>query len=157
MADTFIKFDGIPGESTSSDHPGEVEVLSWNWGLTAAQPPAGGGSGAGRATPRALAFTHFYDKASPVLAKKAASGVHVPKVVLSTQRPGAGQNDYLTITLKEVVITSIELSGPSTGVPMETVSLAYRDIEFGYRPQKSDGSLGGVVKFGWDTVTGQVR
>ena len=66
MADTFIKFDGIPGESTSNDHPGEIEVLSWNWGLTAAQPPAGGGGGTSRATPHALAFTHFYDKASPV-------------------------------------------------------------------------------------------
>jgi type VI secretion system secreted protein Hcp len=158
MVDTFIKFDGIPGESTSDDHRGQVEVLSWSWGLAAPAPAGGvGGSGSGRATPRALAFTHFYDKASPVLAKKAASGTHLPKAVLSTRRPGAGQRDYLTVTLKEVVVTSIELSAPTSGLPLESVSLSYRDIEFGYRPQKGDGSLGSVVKFGWDTVTGQVR
>ena len=33
--DTHIKFDGIDGESTDRDHKGEIEVLSWSWGISA--------------------------------------------------------------------------------------------------------------------------
>ena len=31
--DTHIKFDGVEGESTHKDHKGEIEVLSWSWGV----------------------------------------------------------------------------------------------------------------------------
>ncbi len=66
---TFIKFDGIEGESTHKDHKGEVDVLSWSWGVSnAGTGHAGGGSGAGKAQPVDLHFTHNYDKASPGLA-----------------------------------------------------------------------------------------
>jgi type VI secretion system secreted protein Hcp len=154
--DAYIKFDGVDGESTSADHRCEIEVVSWNWGLTAAQAPSGGGSGAGRATPGAFVFSHFYDKASPALGKKAASGTHFATVVLSVRRTGQGQKDFLNVTMKDVVVTAIAVSGVAADGIVETVSLAYRKIEFGYKPQQSNGSLGAAVKFGWDTKTGTV-
>jgi type VI secretion system secreted protein Hcp len=33
----------------------------------------------------------------------------------------------------------------------------YDDIEFEYKEQKNDGSLGGSVKFGWDIKTTETR
>jgi type VI secretion system secreted protein Hcp len=150
--DTFIKFDGVDGESTSQGHAGEIEVLSWSWGIVNASSHGGGGGGTGKAQPSDVSFTHRFDKASPVLEKRCAQGVHLPQAVLSVRKSGAGQADFLKFTLKEVFITSIAPSGGG-GEIMETVSLSFAQIEVSYKPQTASGGVGGEVKFGWNVKT----
>lgn len=152
--DTHIKFDGVEGESTHTDHKGEVEVLSWSWGVSNAPSGSGaGGSGAGRATPADLHIVHNYDKASPLLAKKCAQGVHFPTVVMTVRKAGEGQKDFLKVTMKEVFITTVAPSGGSGGDIVESVSMRYGQIEFGYKAQSATGALGSEVKFGWNVKT----
>ena len=153
--DTHIKFDGIEGEATTKDHKGEVEVLSWNWGLSNTAGTGGGGSGTGRATPMELRVVHRYDKASPLLAKSAAAGKHVPSAVLTARKAGEGQKDFLKITMKEVFITSVVANGDSNG-QSEEVAMRYGAIDFSYSPQTSKGSLGPPVQFNWNVKTGKV-
>ena len=156
-SDTHIKFDGVEGESTHADHKGEVEVLSWSWGVSNASSSAsGGGSGRGKANPGDFHFQHIYDKASPVLAKKCAQGVHFPTVVVTSRKSGEGQKDFLKITMKEVFVTSVQPSGSSQGDLMESISVTYGSIDFSYKPQDAKGGLGGEVKFGWDVKTTKV-
>jgi type VI secretion system secreted protein Hcp len=154
--DVHIRFDGVEGESTDRDHKGEVRVLTWGWGVTQAAAAAGAGSGTGKATPADLVFTHDYDKASPLLAKRCAQGKHFPSVVLSARKAGEGQKDFLKVTMKEVVITSIQVVGQAEGGIQESVSLSYGTIEFGYKPQDARGGLGAEVKFNWDLKTGKI-
>jgi type VI secretion system secreted protein Hcp len=155
--DTHIKFDGVEGESTHVDHKGEVEVLSWTWGVSNSSSAAvGGGSGKGKASPGDFHFTHVFDKASPVLAKKCAQGVHFPTVVLTSRKSGEGQKDFLKITMKEVFISSVQPSAGGDGAIMESCSFSYGAIEFEYKPQDAKGTLGGAVKFGWDVKTTKV-
>lgn len=155
--DTHIKFDGVEGESTHADHKGEVEVLSWSWGVSnASSAVAGSGSGKGKASPGDFNFMHVYDKASPVLAKKCAQGVHFPTVTVTARKAGEGQKDFLKITMKEVFITSVQPSGSSGGDVMESVAVSYGAVEFGYKPQDEKGGLGGEVKFGWDVKTTKI-
>jgi type VI secretion system secreted protein Hcp len=154
--DTHIKFDGVEGESTHVDHKGEVQVLSWSWGVSNASHAAGGGSGKGKATPGDLHLTHLYDKASPVLSKKCAQGVHFPSVVITSRKSGEGQKDFLKITMKEVFITSVQPAGSSGGDIMESVSMSYGSVEFAYKPQDEKGGLGGEVKFAWDVKTTKI-
>jgi type VI secretion system secreted protein Hcp len=156
-SDVHIKFDGVDGESTHKDHKGEIEILSWSWGVNNASATAGGGSGKGKGDPGAFNFMHIYDKASPVLAKKCAQGVHFPTVTLTARKSGEGQKDFLKVTMKEVFITSVQPSGASQGDIMESVSMSYGDIEFAYKPQDDKGGLGGEVKFGWNGKTTEVR
>ena len=151
--DTHIKFDGVEGESTHKDHKGEIEVLSWTWGVSNANLGSGTGSGKGKANANDLHFTHQYDKASPVLAKKCAQGVHFPQVVITARKSGEGQKDFLKITMTEVFITSVQPSGSSGGDILESVSMSYQQIDFGYKPQDAKGGLGGEVKFGWNNKT----
>jgi len=151
--DTHIKFDGVEGESTHRDHKGEVEIISWSWGVSNASHGAGGGSGKGKANPGDFSFTHIYDKASPVLAKKCAQGVHFKEVTLTARKSGEGQKDFLKVTMKEVFITSVQPSGSTDGDVMESVSMSYGNIDFAYKPQDEKGGLGGEVKFGWNTKT----
>lgn len=153
--DTHIKFDGVDGEATHADHKGEIEILSWTWGVSNvnAGGTSGGGSGKGKATPNDFNFLHTYDKASPILSKKCAQGVHFPTVVLTARKSGEGQKDFLKITLKEVFITSVQPSGSSQGDIVESVSMSYASVDFAYKAQDDKGALGGDVKFGWNVKT----
>ena len=113
--DTHIKFDGVDGESQHKDHKGEIELLKWKWGVQNESAVMGGGSGKGKATPNDFNFLHAYDKASPILAKKCAQGVHFPSVVLTARKSGEGQKDFLKVTLKEAYITTAAPSGGHGG------------------------------------------
>lgn len=155
-SDATIKFDGIDGEAAKPK--GEIDVLSWNWGVM--QPSGasgGGGSGKGKAVPNDFHFTHMYDKASPVLAKHCVSGKHFATAKLTARKAGEGQQDFLVVTLKEVLITSVMPGGSTGGDVMEQVSCSYKDVEFAYKPQDDKGALGGEVKFGWDVAKTETR
>lgn len=154
--DTHIKFDGVDGEATHQDHKGEIEVLSWQWGVHNAAGIAGGGSGKGKANPGEMVMTHLYDKASPVLAKKCAQGTHFPTVTLTARKSGEGQKDFFKIIMKEVFITSVSNSASSGGDMMESVSMSYGEIEFAYKAQDAKGGTGGDVKFGWNVKTTKI-
>jgi type VI secretion system secreted protein Hcp len=155
--DCNLKIDGVAGESTHKDHAGEIEVLEWKWGVE--QPSAagiGGGAGKGKAVPGSLSWSHAYDKASPVLAKSCASGKHFPTAILTVRKAGEGQQDFLKVTAKNVLVKAVTPAANGGGDVIERVSMDYDDIEFEYKEQKPDGSLGGSVKFGWnikETVT----
>lgn len=154
--DTHIKFDGVSGEATHVDHKGEIEVLSWNWGVSNAGGTAGGGSGKGKADPGNFSFMHRYDKSSPILAKKCAQGVHFPSVVVTSRKAGEGQKDFLKITMKEVFVDNVQPAGNQGGDIVESVSMSYGEIEFAYKPQDEKGGLGGEVKFGWEVKTTKI-
>lgn len=155
--DTHLKLDGVEGESTHKDHKGEIELLAWNWNVTnATTATSGGGSGKGKAEPGDLSFNHFYDKASPVIAKKCAQGVHFKEAVITARKSGEGQKDFLKITMKEVFITSAAPSGTGGGDITESVSMSYGSIDFSYKPQDDKGGLGGEVKFGWNVKTTEI-
>lgn len=157
--DTHIKFDGVEGESTHVDHKGEIEVLKWNWDVQNIAQTSGGGSGSGKAQPGSFVFEHRYDKASPVLAKKCAQGVHFKEAVLTARKAGEGQKDFLKVTLKEVFVTAVapgvrvNVDGSIDDEILETVRMSYGDIGFAYRPQDDKGGLGGEVKFAWNVKT----
>ena len=154
---TFIKFDGIDGESVNKDHAGEIDVLSWNWGLAVTVLTSGGDGGvsAGRVAPKDIHFVHHYDKASPMLLRMAATGRRIASAVMSARKAGAGQKDFLKITLKDVLITSINAGDDGNGAT-EEIAFNYRDIQFSYRPQSASGALGAAVEVDWDVRAGKV-
>ncbi len=158
-SDIHLKLNGIKGESTSVKHKDEIDVESWSWGVTGGSAaPGGGGGGAGRARFTDLTFTHRVDRASPQLWKACATGQHIRDGVLSVARPGAGTLDYLVVKLSDVTVTSAMMSDSAadTLVPVESVSLAFVKVEYSYKPQNPNGSLGAAVEFNFDLVTNKV-
>ncbi|MBZ8141142.1 type VI secretion system tube protein Hcp [Rubrivivax gelatinosus] len=154
--DTHIKFDGVEGEAQHKDHKGELELLGWGWNVQNASAVAGGGSGKGKANPGEFVITHYYDKASPVLAKKCAQGVHFKEAVVTARKSGEGQKDFIKITLKEVYITSVAPSASAGGDIVESVTMSYGSIDFAYKAQDDKGGTGGEVKFGWNVKTTEI-
>jgi type VI secretion system secreted protein Hcp len=156
--DTHIKFDGVKGEAIHKEHKGEIEILSWHWGVAqASSAGSGGGSGAGKASPQEFNFTHLYDSASTVLAKHCVSGKHFKDMKMTARKSGEGQQAFLVMILKEVFITSVQPSGSAGGDVVENVSCSYKDVEFIYKAQNDKGGMGGEIKFGWDTATTTIR
>jgi type VI secretion system secreted protein Hcp len=153
VVDYFLKIDGIPGESKDAKHKGEVDVGAWSWGETATVPSGpGGGGGAGKVTIQDLNFTSTISKASPQLMLACASGKHIKNAVLTARRGGKAQAEFLTITLRDVLVSSYQTAagdGDESG-PLDSISLNFSQIEVEYRETKPDGTLGTPVKFGWD-------
>ena len=155
--DSHLKINGIEGEATHKDHKNEIELMSWSWGLSNASSIAGGGSGKGKAVPGDFVIMKKLDKASPNLSKFCVLGKHIPDVVLSCAKSGDGQKEFFKITFKEVLITSVQLSGSSGSEMMESVTLSYADMEEVYKPQDEKGGMGGDIKFGWNIKSTETR
>jgi type VI secretion system secreted protein Hcp len=156
--DANLKLAGVEGESTHKDHKGEIDLLAWSWDVRQESTAAmGQGSGKGKGIPGTFVFAHYYDKASPVLAKNCANGKHFDSAVITCRKAGEGQLDFLKVTLKQVLVTSVSPSASSGGEISESVALSYADIEFEYKPQDDKGALGGSVKFGWNVATTETR
>ena len=148
--DVFLKLGDIKGESKDAAHKGEIDVLSWSWGVSqTGTMGVGGGGGAGKANFNDLSFMHGVDKATPVLMAKCATGEHVKEATLVSRKAGKGQQEYLIIKMSDVLITSVQPSGSSEH-PMESVSMNFAKVDFEYKAQKEDGSLDAGVHFKYD-------
>lgn len=155
--DCHLKLDGVQGESTHAKHKDEIQLYSWSWGASNAANISGGGMAVGKGNAQDLHFTKKYDRSSPNISKHCVSGKHFKDATISMSIAGGAQEDFLVIKLKEVYITSHQVSASAGGEVTDNISIAYADIEYAYKPQKPDGSLGGEVKFGYDQRTTTVR
>ena len=153
QVDYFLKIDGVPAESMDDKHKGEIELESYSWGqVQSGSAGHGGGGGAGKVQPQDFHFVKKVDKASPVLMIACATGQHFKSVILTARKAGAGQQEYLKITMEDVLISSYQIGGSahSDVVPLDQVAMNFAKLEMSYKEQKPDGSLGGEVKQKYD-------
>lgn len=149
--DIFLKLDGIKGESKDKSHKGEIDIESFSWGLANGGAMSyGGGGGAGKVSFQDITVHKIADSSSPSLMQACASGSHIKSGVLTVRKAGGKQEEFYKISLTNILVSSISNTGANAGVPTEMVSLNFEEIKFDYKEQGSDGSLGGVVKFGWN-------
>jgi type VI secretion system secreted protein Hcp len=151
MADYFLKIDGIVGESADAKHKGEIEVVSYSWGVTQSGGGGGaGGGGAGKAQFRDFSFVQRVQSSSPQLLIACATGVHFKTAVLTARAAGKTPLEFLTIKFSDVLVSSFQETGHEGDRPVEEVALDYARIEITYRPQTATGKPGAEVKAGWD-------
>ncbi len=156
-SDIFAKIGDIKGESTDVKHKNEIEVLSWSWGVSQSGSVGhGGGGGAGKASFHDFNFTHHVDKASPLLMKACATGMHIPEATITVRKAGTGQQEYLVIKMSDVLITTVAISVGEEAVTAENVTLQFARVDLEYRPQKPDGSLESGLHFIYDITAGKV-
>lgn len=149
----FLKIDGINGESYAKGHKGEIDVLSFSWGVGAPQSANGGGNGGGtgRATLQDLVIVKHMDTTSPPLAQACISGQHVQFVALTIE-PGdpllsgdptlVPRGEMAFLKLEDVVVASVLQKGSEMGgdFPTEEVALnAGRVTTFTVEPWDGGG------------------
>ena len=157
--DYFLKIDGIDGESADSKHKNEIQLESWSWGATQEGSFGhSGGGGAGKVAMQDFNFVMKVNKSSPKLFDACATGSHIPKAVLVCRKAGKQQQEFLTVTFKDILVSSYQTGGSANDViPTDQISLNFADIEFDYKEQKADGTLGASVKKGYNLKEQKAR
>jgi len=154
--DMFLKLDGIKGESKDHKHKDEIHIESFSWGMSqTGAHGAGGGGGAGKVAMHDFNFNMFVNKASPKLMLACATGDHLKTAKLTVRKAGGDQQEFMTITFSDILVSSYSTGGSSGGdsVPTESISLNFAKVEFEYKPQKPDGTLDSPVKTGYNLST----
>ena len=77
----------INGEALDDKHKGEIEVLSWSWGMQG-KPSLAGGSASGKATIRELRIVKHVDKASTALMGALRTNEAIKEAVLTLRKTG---------------------------------------------------------------------
>ena len=141
--DYFLKLDGIDGESTDSQHKGEIVIESFSWGASNTTPTEGG-AGAGKAVAAGFTIQKKLDRSSPLLMLACCNGQHIKTGVLSARRRIGKELSYLKIDLTDILVSSYHTAGGSSG-PTEQLSLNFQKIEVVYYPEDAKGNLGKAV------------
>lgn len=146
-SDYFLKLDGIEGESLDEEHRGEIEILSYSWGMSNPTSIGSGGLSSGKVSMKEFIFTMKGGKASPQLFLHCAQGTHIKEGIITVRTSG---HTFVTWELKDVVITSFKTRvDPGSGTPTEEVRMKFVQIVVTHFVQNSDGTTS-VVKAGWD-------
>jgi type VI secretion system secreted protein Hcp len=150
--DICLKVDGIKGEATDVNHPSEIEVVSWNWGVSESFiSSAGSGIGGGIPKIANLVVSKQVDKASPNLLRACLKVKHIKDVVLTQRRPGAGKVNFLTITLQDVLVSSLsDFAAGAAATPTESVAFNFAKVIYEYVPKKPNGQPDIPVTLKWD-------
>jgi type VI secretion system secreted protein Hcp len=152
QVDYFLKINGIEGESTDAKHKNEIDVESWSWGETNSGTHAsGGGGGAGKVYMGDFTFTMKVNKASPKLFLACATGQHIPDATLTCRKAGGEQQEYLTIKMSDLLISSFETVGTKGDVvPIDAICVNFSKIEYEYKIQDAKGKTSLAAKVGYD-------
>jgi len=152
--DMFLMVKGakhgvIKGESQDGQHKGEIEILSWSWGMQA-KTSIGGGTATGKATINDLRIVKRVDSASTALMLALRTNEPIQKAVLTLRKAGKSQLEYLKITIEQGRVTALTVeAGDLSGSAdiFERVSFSFNKIEVEYVPQGKDGQPQGGMTF----------
>lgn len=153
--DYFLKIDGVDGESTDDKHKGEIQLESFSFGATnSGSFNSGGGGGSGKVVVQDFHFVKKVDKASAKLFTACCTGEHIKTATLTCRKAGKDAQEFLKILLSPVLVSSFNEGGAAGAdiIPTEQVSLSFAKVEFKYKAQQADGTLGGEIVGGWDVT-----
>jgi type VI secretion system secreted protein Hcp len=141
--DMFLKIENVDGESNDDKHKGEIELLSYSFGVAQVGTTGfGGGGGAGKVSMQDFHFSAPVNLSSPVLFRACASGEHFKKAVLTCRKAGGEQHEFLKITMTDLLVSQYSNSGDSAGeIPMDQISLNYSKIEMLYTSPNPRGEV----------------
>jgi type VI secretion system secreted protein Hcp len=147
----FMKVQGADGESKNSVYKNWTDLDSFSWG--ADQPDTmskGGGGGAGQVSFDNLTAVASMDKSYTPMLVKCASGEHIGKIEVAGAKAGGDQMEFLKITLEDVIVTSVTVSGAESSEVKCTYSFKAAKVKSEYSEQTDKGTKGATATAGWN-------
>lgn len=151
--DMFLAVKGartgaIKGESQDRQHKGEIDILSWTWGMQA-KSTLNPNLATGPVGVNELKILKKADSASTALMSALRTNEPIKEAVLTVRKSAPQQVDYLKITIEQGRVTSLSIEGGDTqggSEVLERISLSFNKITVEYVPQGNDGQpLGGMT------------
>jgi type VI secretion system secreted protein Hcp len=148
----FLSIPGIVGEATLKGFEGQIELLTWAWGVDATfSPGSGGGGGSGKATPRDVIALAESGIQSPPLLLDTNTGRHLQSALISCVRKAKKPFTFMTLKFDEVLVTSYAVTpDPTNGHPLDLMHLVFARVTHTVTPQNPDGSAGTPVSTTFD-------
>ena len=142
-----LKSPDVTGEATDSEHKGEIDVVSWSWGIQGSTNVA---TGQAAAKPKLteLRIVKRIDRASPVLMQLAKNNKVTELATLTLRKAGSEQLPFFKIELKKVRVTAVNVESANSATTMSTemverVNLGFEHVTVTYTPQGATGAKGG--------------
>ncbi len=152
-ANYFVKLTPeIKAESSQEEFVGQLEVLSFSYGVSQSGGFSfGSGGGVAAANCQDLSVSFRQCAASPKLMEACASGKHFDDLKLTCLRAaGDKQEKYLEVTLTDVVVSSYQSGGSGDDMPIESASFNYVKIKMEYYKQDDKGIATSAATGQWD-------
>ena len=146
----------IKGESTLTDFPQKIEVLSFSHGV--AQQITGDQSNqkrtSGKPNHQDFTITKYLDLSSASLIDycNQAKPITTVKLIIGQNENGK-VNAYMTYTLTNALVSSISEGGGGGGKPQETVTFNYTAIAWDYKLQTAATGDAGTGAAKWNLAT----
>jgi type VI secretion system secreted protein Hcp len=146
----FMNVEGVPGESTDSQHLNWIDINSFNHGISNFRIEGRTNSAP---THVQIRITKPLDKSSPTLAKSCASGKHFPLVKLEFINGTNAQAPFYQIGLSNAFVTNLQQSdSPGSDARTEILTFAYERIDWTYTQFGGKGVPLGDIKTFWDLI-----
>lgn len=155
----FMEFEGIEGNVTMDGYAKQIELHSFQWGV---------GRGISMITGRTanrevsspsiseVTVTKSMDKSTPLLVQESVIGTKGKKVILHLVRTGGDtEEEFMTYTLHDCLISSYSVSGSGDGEAGESLSLSFTGIETAYSESDKTNTKGGQGRFGYSIEKGK--
>jgi len=127
----------VVGESVNPNFTKQIELDSFSFGANNPADVGGAGLSAGKCSLSDFSFTCSLDSSSWQIVKDLYAGTHLDKCTFSGNKAGGDASTYMYIqvVMTNCYITSQSTGGGSQGVPSQSVSIAYAQIEYQYYTQ----------------------
>jgi type VI secretion system secreted protein Hcp len=115
-----------------------IEALSVDYQVNVPVAVGGGGGGAsGKAQHKPVVIRKLPGASSLFFYEALVKGEHLPEVTIAAKKKGGGKGkqEYLIITLKDVIVTSYQTSGGEGDKPaVEEISFVFHTIQLTHPP-----------------------
>ena len=144
--DAFLVIKGpdVEGESKDSVYAGNIDIISWNWGMSQTGSFAmGGGGGVGKASFQDISITKYVDNSTPTLMQYITNGKHFESGKIVCRKAGGEKIEYMVIELSKILVSSLSVGGSNGDEQLiETISLNFAEFKVIYTNQNNDGTKG---------------
>lgn len=154
----YLSIGDIKGESKDSGHEEWIDIQSISQGLV--RPIQPGASGQQRYKTSVscgdIVCVKDMDASTPKLIEAVCDGTVFPEVKIDvTTSVGEGKRKpYYQWVLKNVIVSSYDISGDPSSDFSESISLNYEEITWTYDKTGKDGKSKGKVEASWKTEEG---
>lgn len=154
LRDMFLKIDGakqgpIKGEASDARHPGEIDVMSWSWGMDS--PSDAFGNATARTSFDQLRIVKHVDSATTALMSALRNNELVKKAVLTVRKAsGAEALEYFRITIEKARLIHHHVrggEGAKESELTEELAFSFQKVTVEYVPQGKTGSGRGTLTF----------
>jgi type VI secretion system secreted protein Hcp len=167
----YLQIDGIQGPVTAKGLEGFIQAESFTSNIQrklATQAGAVSNRETSKPVFSEITLTKIVDKTTPLLFTEATVGASKSNAVVKFISAGSNLNEYLTITLGNVMISSQTLDTTDRNVsddgennrsdrPTESITLNFTKIEVKYTPYDNQNNVGSPIPAGYDLETAQAQ